>query len=87
MNGCYNGLQAIIKEKVGKHVAFVHCYAHMLNLVLSNSASVDVQVISLFNDLEALYVLFSKTQRIHDLFEAVQLEENLKVLSLKSKET
>ncbi|CAB4011432.1 zinc finger MYM-type 1-like [Paramuricea clavata] len=73
MSGCYNGLQAIIKEKVGKHVAFVHCYAHTLNLVLSDSASVDVQVISLFNDLEVLYVLFSKTQRIHDLFEAVQL--------------
>ena len=83
MSGCYNGLQAIIKEKVGKHVAFVHCYAHTLNLVLSNSASVAVQVISLFNELEALYVLFSKTQRIHDLFEAVQLEDNLKVLSLK----
>ncbi len=83
MSGCYNGLQAIIKEKVGKHVAFVHCYAHTLNLVLSNSASVAGQVISLFNELEALYVLFSKTQRIHDLFEAVQLEDNLKVLSLK----
>ena len=33
MSGCYNGLQAIIKEKVGEHVAFVHCYAHTLNLV------------------------------------------------------
>ena len=83
MSGCYNGLQAIIKEKVGEHVAFVHCYAHTLNLVLSDSASVAVPVISLFNDLEALYVLFSKTQRIHDLFETVQREENLKVLSLK----
>jgi hypothetical protein len=83
MSGCYNGLQAIIKEKVGKHVAFVHCYAHTLNLVLSDLASVAVQVISLFNELEALYILFSKTQRIHDQFEAVQLEDNLKVLSLK----
>ena len=83
MSGCYNGLQAIIKEKVGDHVAFVHCYAHTLNLVLSDSASVAVPVISLFNDLEALYVLFSKTQRIHDLFEATQRERNLKVLSLK----
>ena len=76
-------MQAIIKEKVGEHVAFVHCYAHTLYLVLSDSASVAVPVISLFNDLEALYVLFSKTQRIHDLFETVQGEENLKVLSLK----
>ena len=53
MSGCYNGLQTIIKEKVGEHVAFVHCYAHTLNLVLSDSASVAVPVISLFNDLEA----------------------------------
>ena len=83
MSGCYNGLQAIIKEKVGDHVAFVHCYAHTLNLVLSDSASVAVPVISLFNDLETLYVLFSKTQRIHDLFEATQREGNLKVFSLK----
>ena len=41
------------------------------------------KVISLFNNLEALYVLFSKSQRIHGLFETAQLEENLKVLSLK----
>ena len=83
MSGCYNGLQAIIKEKVGEHVDFVHCYAHTLNLVLSESASVAVPVISLFNDLEALYVLFSKTQRMHGLFEAAPREGNLKVLSLK----
>ena len=83
MSGCYNGLQAIIKQKVGDHVVFVHCYAHMLNLVLSDSAGIAVQVISLFNNLEALYVLFSKSQRIHGLFETAQLEENLKVLSLK----
>ena len=55
MSGCYKGLQAIIKEKVGEHVAFVHCYAHTLNLALSDSASVAVPVVSLFNDLEALY--------------------------------
>ena len=83
MSCCYNGLQAIIKEKVGEHVAFVHCYAHTLYLVLSDSASVAVPVNSLFNDLEALCVLFSKTQRIHDLFETVLREENRKVLSLK----
>ena len=43
MSGCYNGLQAIIKQKVGDHVVFVHCYAHMLNLVLSDSAGIAVQ--------------------------------------------
>ncbi len=85
MIGCYNGL--IASNHQGKHVAFVHCYAHTLNLVLSDLASVAVQVISLFNELEALYILLSKTQRIHDQFEAVQLEDNLKVLSLKRHNT
>ena len=39
MSGCYNGLQSIIKVKIGSHVVYVHCYAHTLNLVLSDSAS------------------------------------------------
>ncbi|CAB4001481.1 H(+) Cl(-) exchange transporter 3 [Paramuricea clavata] len=84
MSGCSTACKRSSRRKLESMLLLpVHCYAHTLNLVLSDSASVDVQVISLFNDLEALYVLFSKTQRIHDLFEAVQLEENLKVLSLK----
>ena len=36
MKGCYNGLQAILKKKIGKHVLYVHCYAHSLNLVLKD---------------------------------------------------
>ena len=32
-------------QKVGDHVAFVYCYAHTLNLVLSNYAQEAVQVI------------------------------------------
>ena len=59
MSGCYNGLQAIIKEKIGSHVIYVHCYAHTLNLVLADSASVSINVISMFSNLEKLYVLFS----------------------------
>ncbi|XP_046844763.1 uncharacterized protein LOC124438631 [Xenia sp. Carnegie-2017] len=26
MSGCYNGLQAIVKEKIGNHIIYVHCY-------------------------------------------------------------
>ena len=92
MSGCYNGLQAIPKEKVGEHVAFLHCNADTLNLVLLDSASVAFSVISLVNDLaklwgygiiktngtpyEALYDLVRKTQGIHEFFETVQREEN-----------
>eukprot|EP00794_Sanderia_malayensis_P013730 gene13730-15162_t len=62
MSGCYNGLQAIIKEKVGDHVVYVHCYAHTLNLVLSDSAGASVEVIKLFDNLEKLYNLFRKSR-------------------------
>lgn len=86
MSGCYNRLQAIIK-KVGKHVVYVHCKAHTLNVVLADSANVFVKVIIFFNNLETLNVLFSKTQKIHALFGAVQMEENLKVLSRKKLNT
>ena len=83
MSGCYRGLQAIIKEKVGDHVVYVHCYAHTLNLVLSDSAGASVQVIKLFANLEKLYNLFRKSQKIHDLFESIQKEKKLNVTSLK----
>ena len=48
-SGCYNGLQAIIKEKVGDHVIYVHCYAHSLNLVLKDTVVVETtNVVKLF---------------------------------------
>ena len=83
MSGCYNSLQAIIKEKIGSHVIYVHCYAHTLNLVLADSASVAINVISLFSNLEKLYVLFSKSQKVHELFESVQKSAQLQVFSVK----
>ena len=87
MSGCYNGLQAITKEKVGEHVAFLHCNADTLSLVLFDSASVAFPVISLLNDLASYgaMVLLKQTAPhtkpctiylIRDLFETVQREEN-----------
>ena len=39
MSGKYRGLQAKIKDKFGKHIIYVHCYAHILNLVLKDTVS------------------------------------------------
>lgn len=83
MSGCYNGLQAIIREKVGDHVIYVHCQAHILNLVLSDSACVDISVINLFSQLEKLYIFFSKSQKVSSLFKEVQRGKSLKVWSIK----
>ena len=83
MSGWYNGLQAIFRDEIGSHIVYTHCYAHTLNLVLSDSASTAINVTSLFNDLEKTYTLFSQSEKIHSMFESVQKEENLKVLTLK----
>jgi hypothetical protein len=37
MSGYCNGLQAIVQKEIGNHVVYTHCYAHTLNLVLSDS--------------------------------------------------
>lgn len=39
MSGKDNGVQKLMRDKVGNPCVFVHCYAHRLNLVLSVSAT------------------------------------------------
>jgi hypothetical protein len=34
MSGEYSGLQALVRQNIGDRVTFVHCNAHILNLVL-----------------------------------------------------
>ena len=83
MIGCYNGLQAIIKEKVGKHILYVHCYAHSLNLVLKDTVSGEGLVHELFEKLESLHNLVNRTTKVHQDFENVQKEMGLDPLSVK----
>ena len=82
-SGEYHGVHALIKEHIGEHVIFIHCYAHTLNLVLSDFASVSIHVSKLFDDLEKLYNMFRKSQPIHEMFERKQKEIGLDVLSIK----
>ena len=53
MSGKYKGLQALIKEHVGEHVVFTHCYAHSLNLVLSDAACASLLVICIVQQITA----------------------------------
>ena len=81
------GFNRSLKIKIGSHVVYVHCYAHTLNLVLSDSAGAAIDVIFLFGNLEKVYALFSRSQKIHSLFEDIQKDERLKVLTLKRANT
>ena len=63
MSRIYNGLKnKPFKEIAGEeHIIFVHCCAHALNLVLGDAASVSLDVIKLFENLQALDVMVSKS--------------------------
>ena len=83
MSGCYNGLQALIQSRINPNIIYIHCFAHTLNLILSDTAAVTIDVISLFGNLETLYLLFNKSHKIHALFEDVQKSQGLAIRSLK----
>ncbi|XP_066922182.1 zinc finger MYM-type protein 1-like [Clytia hemisphaerica] len=83
MSGKYNGLQAKLKALAGEYVIYVHCYAHSLNLVLGDTAFASIEIAKLFNKLQALYKLVSKSQPIHEIFEQCQAEQKLTIRSLK----
>ena len=83
MSGCYNGLQAIIREKIGNHILYVHCYAHSLNLVLKDTVSDDNNVVTLFEKLESLHNLVNRSMKVHKMFDDAQKDSGLEVLSVK----
>ena len=83
MSGCYGGLQALIKDQINRNILYIHCYAHTLNLVLADSAAIAVDVVTLFGNLETLYVLFSRSHKVHNVLESIQLSHGLPIRSLK----
>ena len=83
MSGCYNGLQSLIQTRINPNILYVHCYAHCLNLVKSDAAATSVDVVTLFGNLETLYVLFTRSQKVHGLFEEVQRSQGCAIRSLK----
>ena len=75
MSGRYNSLQAKFKELAGEeHIIFVCYYAHTLKILLGDTASASLDVAKLFKNFQALYVMVSKSQPIHQLFEDWQKE-------------
>eukprot|EP00731_Ephydatia_muelleri_P008223 Em0004g561a len=67
MSGCYNGLQSLIQTRINPNILYVHCYAHCLNLVISDAAATSVDVVTLFGNLETLYVLFTRSQKLQSV--------------------
>lgn len=71
MRGQYNGLQAFIRD-INPHATFVWCWAHRLNLIVTDSVSCCLNAMDLFGTLEKLYDYVSSSKNRVWLFEKFQ---------------
>ena len=58
MSGCQGGVQALVRRSC-PYAIFIHCYAHKLNLVLSQTACTNKSVRIFFSTLSGLHSFFS----------------------------
>lgn len=71
MSGRFNGLQSRILKRNPKAL-YVHCQAHCLNLVLVESAKLNICFVSFFNLVEKLYVFVVNSSKQHCAFIEMQ---------------
>ena len=72
MSGNCSGVQTRLKE-FAPHAVYIHCYAHILNLVLVDSVKAVSDATQFFALVESLYVFLSTT-RVHVVFLQKQKE-------------
>lgn len=68
MSGQYGGLQAKIKEVVGDHAAYIHCYAHVLNLVNCDTMKNNRLADNIFGTLQKLYAFIEGSPKRHHVY-------------------
>ena len=82
MSGHLAGAQAIVQCTIGHGCLYVHCYAHLLNLVLVDTARGNDDVNNFFGLLEAVYIFFSVSTLRHDSFVNFQCLKGLHVFEI-----
>jgi hypothetical protein len=70
MSGQYGGLQAKINEICDNRAVYIHCYAHALNLVVSNTMQHNRMADNVFGVLQKLYAFIERTPKRHHVYVA-----------------
>ena len=76
MSGQYSGLQSRIMAENDKAI-YVHCHAHILNLVLVDTCSKNTTARDFFGTVQSLYEFFSASSKRHTIFMKAQEEINI----------
>ena len=73
MSGQYSGLQSRIAAENEKAI-YVHCHAHILNLVLVDACSKNPITRDFFGTVQSLYEFFCSSSKRHAIFMKAQEE-------------
>ena len=77
MSGECKGAQAMLSKELKRHVPYIPCQRHRTNTIIEHAARACPLIISLFEQLEALYVFFvSSTKRNSVIVENIAAVEN-----------
>jgi len=84
MSGCYTGLQARLKELSPLSPVYIHCWAHVLNLVLQDVAKSAPLCSRTFELLQEIYVIIEGSPKRHgqymDAIDDLHLSDGLLAL-------
>ena len=83
MRGMYKGVAARIKRDNPRAI-YVHCNAHILNLVLVDAAKAIIAARNTFGTISELHNFMEGSAKRHAVFEEMQKESGCKSLTLKS---
>ena len=83
VSGIRTGLQARIKE-ISPSALFVHCYAHVLNLVIVDAMTSNTTARDFFGTLQNLYVFIQTCTKRHAVYTQQQAEIHARSGSTKS---
>lgn len=83
MRGIYKGVAARIKND-NKRAIYIHCNAHILNLVLVDAAKSVVGARNTFGTIAELHNFIDASGKRHAVFEEIQSELGGRLLTLKS---
>ena len=78
VSGIRSGLQARIKE-VSASALFVHCYAHVLNLVIVDAMTSNATARDFFGTLQNLYVFIQTCTKRHAIYTDRQAEIHARI--------
>lgn len=72
MSGKHSGVQSLLRKQYIPRAIYVHCYAHKLNLVISDVTKAVPYLSEFYSIINKIYTYFHKSSVTNEVFKKVQ---------------